>query len=107
MGTSESFSIYIKDQLSLIEDIQIKKMFGEYGIFLNQKMVGLICDDQLFIKPTEEGLKLLKDPVYAPPYKGAKPYFLIEDTDDRSFIKELILMTEKVLPLPKIKKKKV
>jgi TfoX/Sxy family transcriptional regulator of competence genes len=106
MGSSESFMMYIKDQLARVDGLIIKKMFGECGLFLNGKMFGLICDDQLFIKPTIEGLEYLKDPTFLPPYQRAKPYFIIENTDNQHFLKELILITEKALPLPKPKKRK-
>ncbi len=107
MSTSKNFADYIIDQLSDIDGIFIKNMFGEYGLFLSGKMVGVLCDDNLFIKPTEAGKKLLGDVIYAPPYKGAKPYFLIDDTDNRFFLKELIVKTEQALPLPKKKKVKL
>ena len=104
MSTSKNFADYIIDQLSDIDGISIKKMFGEYGLFLSGKMVGLLCDDNLFIKPTEAGKKLIEDITYFSPYKGAKPYFLIDNIDNRFFLKELIIKTEQALPLPKKKK---
>jgi TfoX/Sxy family transcriptional regulator of competence genes len=106
MASTTEFKLYIEDQLSEIPHIRLKKMFGEYGLFLEDKMVALLCDDNLYIKPTEEGIKLLKEIEYAPPYKGAKPYFLIENTDDRQLLRQLIEITFEALPIPKEKKKK-
>ena len=82
-------------------------MFGEFGIFSNGKIFGLVCDNQLFIKPTEGGRAFIKDVVEAPPYPGAKLYFLIEDQiEDRDWLSELIRISVKELPPPKPKKRK-
>ncbi len=59
------------------------KMFGDYGVYLDGKMFALVCDDQLFIKITKEGAALAPQLPKAPPYDGAKDYFLYEDVDDR------------------------
>jgi TfoX/Sxy family transcriptional regulator of competence genes len=53
-------------------------MFGEYGIYSNGKLFGLICDNKLFIKPTNYWRKFIENVFEASPYKGAKPSFLIE-----------------------------
>ena len=82
-------------------------MFGEYAVYCNEKVVALVCDNQLFIKPTEAGRAFIGDPVEAPPYPGAKNSFLIEDKmDDREWISHLVRITTKELPMPKPKKKK-
>lgn len=96
----------MEDQLSFIEGITYKKMFGEYGVFIHHKMVAILADDQLFVKPTETGKIMLKDTVYASPYPGAKLYFLITDVDDKQFLKVLFEQTYEELPLPKKRKRK-
>ena len=97
---------YIADQLSDAGSITYRKMFGDYGMYLNGKLFALICDDQLFIKITEAGKRLAPDMKTTPPYEGAKPYFLFEDIDNREFLLEFVLATCKELPMPKPKKKK-
>jgi len=82
-------------------------MFGEYAVYADGKLFGLICDNKLFIKPTEAGRAFIKKPVEAPPYPGAKPSFLIEDQlEDREWISQLVRVTVEELPAPKPKKKK-
>lgn len=82
-------------------------MFGGITLYSNGKVVGLICDNQLFIKPTEAGRAFIGDPVKAPAYPGAKLSFLIqEQIEDSEWLTELIALTEKELPKPKPKKKK-
>ena len=82
-------------------------MFGEYGIYSDGKIFALVCDNKLFIKPTESGRAFIKDVVEAPPYPGARPSFLIEDKiEDRDWLSELIRISLKELPEPKPKKRK-
>jgi TfoX/Sxy family transcriptional regulator of competence genes len=106
MATDKDFADYILEQLSGAGEVTAKKMFGEYGIFLNGKMAAIIADNQLFVKPTEAGRKFIGEPEEAPPYTGAKNYFLIDNLDDPEWLSELVKITEKELPLPKPKKKK-
>lgn len=105
MATSKEYATYIEDQLQHIQGIYLKKMFGEYGLFYQDKMVGLVCDDQLFIKPTKKGEEILVDLTFGVPYTKAKPYYLIDDPENREMLSELILKTYEELPLPKPKKK--
>lgn len=86
--------------------IRFRKMFGEYAIYCDDKVVALVCDDQLFVKPTEAGRALLGDPVEAPPYNGAKPYFVIDSIDAAECLSRLIAETARELPTPKPKKRK-
>jgi len=80
-------------------------MFGEYGIYSDGKIFGLICDNMLYIKPTKSGKEFIGNVVEAPPYPGAKPYFLIEDKIDNSeWLSELVRITVNELPVPKPKK---
>ena len=81
-------------------------MFGEYGIYCNGKIIGVICDDQLFLKITEAGRRICPDGEEAPPYEGAKPYLLIDDIDDRGFMTRLVQAVYEELPEPKPKKAK-
>ena len=82
-------------------------MFGEYAIYCKDKVIALVCDDQLFVKPTKAGRSFIGNVVEAPAYPGAKPSFLIEDQiEDREWLGELIARTEQELPEPKPKKKR-
>lgn len=107
MATSREFVDFVLDQIENIGAIEAKKMFGEYGLYLDGKMIGLICDDKLFIKPTVSGRAYMVNVVELPPYEGAKPSFLIEEKiEDRKWLSELIRITYRELPEPKPKKKK-
>lgn len=107
MGSSLNFVEFVADQMDGAGDIKYKKMFGEYGLWCNGKFIALVCDDNFFVKPTGAGRKFIKDPVEAPPYPGAKNYFLIEEQiENRDWVSMLIKITAAELPEPKQKKKK-
>ncbi|MBC3900374.1 competence protein TfoX [Acetobacterium malicum] len=110
MGTSKEFADYVCDQLIAAGNISCKKMFGEYGVYLDEKIVGLICDNQFFLKKTEAGQVMIEDHLGTVeeglPYPGAKPQFLIDSLDDREWLAELLRASYQELPMPKPKKKK-
>jgi TfoX/Sxy family transcriptional regulator of competence genes len=107
MASDQKFVDYIIDQIQNAGEISAKKMFGEYGIYSNGKIFGLICDNKLFIKPTKSGRDFIKNVVESPPYEGAKPSFLIEEQiDDREWLSELVRLSVSELPEPKPKRKK-
>lgn len=107
MASDKYFVDFVLDQIENAGEIQCKKMFGEYAIYSDGKLFGLICDNKLFIKPTEAGRAFIEDLVEAPPYPGAKLSFLIGDKiEDRDWLSHLIIISLKELPEPKPKKKK-
>ena len=107
MSSDQNFVNFVIEQIKYPGEITAKKMFGEYGIYAEGKLFGLICDNKLFIKPTISGREFIGDVIEAPPYKGAKPSYLIEDKiEDSEWLSELVRITVKELPDPKLKKKK-
>ena len=106
MDSDITFVDYVCDQIRGAGRISHRAMFGEYAVYLDGKVVGLVCDDQFFVKPTQAGRSLLGSPVEAPPYPGAKPHFLISgQLDDRELMMRLIRATAAELPAPKPRKK--
>lgn len=106
MSCSAEFVQYIVDQCSGAGNIRVQKMFGDYGIYLDDKIFGLICDDQFFVKITEAGKKRMPGLEKAAPYEGAKEQFLISDVDDREKLADFVRVTCEELPAPKPKKKR-
>jgi TfoX/Sxy family transcriptional regulator of competence genes len=107
MSSTQSTVDFIVDRMSNAGDVSYKKMFGEYGIYCNGKMVASVCDDKLFVKPTVRGRVYIGDVVEASPYPGAKPGFLIsgDKWENREWLSELIKITTEELHVPVRKKK--
>lgn len=108
MASKQSTVDYICEQIAHAGNIRYRKMFGEYAIYCNEKVVAFVCDDQLYVKPTNAGRELIEILEEAPPYPGAKLYFLISPDlwEDREFLTKVISATAAELPLPKMKKKR-
>lgn len=105
MASSASLIGFIVDQMASAGQISHRKMFGEYAIYCDGKVVALVCNNKLFVKPTEGGKAYIGEVVEAPPYPGAKLYFLIEDAfENREWISGLIKITAQELPTPKPKR---
>lgn len=107
MASNPDFVQYIVDQCAAAGEITVRKMFGDYGIYCDGKIFGLICDNGFYVKKTEAGRKVLRNVVLRPPYDGANDYFYIEDVDDHDYLSVLVRQTCKELPMPKPKKKKL
>ncbi len=107
MASDLSFVEYVVEQIAVNCNISFKKMFGEYALYSNNKVVALICDNQLFVKPTDAGKEYVGEFEEASAYPGAKPSLLIQDKiEEAEWLSELIIITEKELPKPKPKRKK-
>ena len=107
MATSKSTIDFITDQLRGVPAVSARKMFGEYAVYCGDKVVALVCDDQLFVKITEPGKALVgKRYAEGTAYPGAKPSILVSahDLEDDERLSELIRATAAALPAPRPKK---
>ena len=109
MATTQDFALFVTEQMSGAGNISSRKMMGEYVIYMEEKVVALLSDNKLYIKPTEAGKIFIEQFTSAPaiedpPYPGAKLFFLIEEKlDDRDFLTQLLRTSYKELPFPKPK----
>lgn len=99
MSSTPSTVSYVVDQLGA--GVIAKPMFGEYGIYARGVLVGLICDDRLFLKVTTVGSTLIPDHESASPYPGAKPAIVVAEElwDDRDLMSQLATATAAELAL--------
>lgn len=105
MASDQDFVDYVRDQMGGAGPISARMMFGEYALYLEGKVVALVCDNQLFVKPTPGGRAFIGQVTEGLPYPGAKPQFLVtEQLDDREWLSRLIRITYAELPPPKPKK---
>lgn len=106
MGTQAATIDHLLDALAPLP-LTSRKMFGEYALYLDGKVVALVCDDQLYLKPTPGAQAVLRDCPTGPPYPAAKPHLLVTDAlDDPDPIITALKAIAVDLPAPKPKKPK-
>jgi TfoX/Sxy family transcriptional regulator of competence genes len=102
MASDLGFVEYVCDQMRDAGAVRYRKMFGEFAVYCDDKVVALICDDCLYVRPTPGGREFIGEPVEAPPYTGSKAHFLIEGRiDDREWLTSLTVITAREVPTPK------
>ena len=104
MSTSKDYLNYILDQLSEVDGVTFRPMMGEYIIYIDGKIAAYVCDDRLLVKPLPAAERLMPDAKREPPYDGAKDMLLVENVDDRAFLKTLFTAIYPNLPMPRSKK---
>ncbi|HVY22825.1 MAG TPA: TfoX/Sxy family protein [Steroidobacteraceae bacterium] len=105
MASDQSYADYVCEQITAAGNISHRKMFGEYAIYCNEKVVALVCDNQFFVKATDAAGKLLDRIKQASPFPGAKPWIVADEyLDDVELITRLIRNTAAILPTPAAKK---
>ena len=103
MATNKEYLNFILDQLSELDGITHRQMMGEYIIYYHGKITAYLCDDRLLVKPVASAVKMMPQAKFETPYDGAKEMLLIENVDDRAFLKELLKAMYPELPQPKKK----
>lgn len=104
MASDLSFVEYVAEQIAAAGRISFRKMFGEYALYCDGKVVSLVCDNRFFVKPTAAGRALLPKAKEGFPFPGAKPWLVVDEwLDDDEFMAKLVRMTAAELPAPRTK----
>ena len=109
MATDTSTIEFLLDQLGSLPDVRARKMFGEYALYHQEKVVALVCDDQLYVKITPAGRDFVGDRYEeGEAYPGARPSMVIgaDEIEDDARLCELIRITAEALPVPRVKTRK-
>lgn len=107
MASDPDFVDYVREQIGLGDRLSQRRMFGEYALYVDEKVVAFVCDDSLFVKPSQAVAELAPHLPDRPPYPGAKDYPVADELlDDAEAVRALILRTASLMPLPKPKKPK-
>ena len=104
MASSKEYLDFILEQLSELEDVSYRAMMGEYIIYYCGKIVGGIYDDRFLVKPTRFAVAMMPDAEMELPYEGAKEMLLVNNVEDKDFLRELLEGMVRELPSPKSKK---
>lgn len=103
MASGKDYLDYILGQCSELDDISYRPMMGEYILYYRGKVIGGIYDNRFLIKPTESAVKRMPHAPMELPYEGAKEMLLVEEVEDKAFLKELLESVYEELPAPKKK----
>ncbi len=104
MASSKEYLDFILEQLSELESISYRAMMGEYILYYGGKIVGGIYDDRFLVKVTKSSQEMMPDAELELPYEGAKEMLLVDDVENKEFLRELLEAMYPELPLPKKKK---
>lgn len=104
MACSDDFIQYIVEQCADAGEISARKMMGDYCIYCDGVVFGIICDNILYVKQTDAAREVLREIVLRRPYVGAKEHFVITDVDDRDYLATIVRTTMSNLPKLKIDK---
>lgn len=104
MASTKEYLDFILEQLSELDGITYRAMLGEYIIYFNGKIVGGIYDDRFLVKPTKSAVSMMPAAARELPYEGAKEMLLVDNVEDRSFLKTLLTTMYEELPQPKKKR---
>ena len=106
MASSKEYFEFIKEQLSVLEDISSRQMMGEYIIYYRGKVVGGIYDDRFLVKITKSSETMMPGAARELPYEGAKEMLLVDDVENKEFLADLLRSMYDELPEPKKVKKR-
>ena len=105
MASSKRYLDFILEQLSGLDDVSYRAMMGEYIIYCRGKIVGGIYDDRFLVKPTKSAVAMMPNASMELPYEGSKEMLLVDNVENRDFLRELVAAMYDELPAPKQKKK--
>jgi TfoX/Sxy family transcriptional regulator of competence genes len=105
MASTKEYADFILEQLSGLDETTSRWMMGELIIYFRGKVIGGIYDNRFLVKPTKSAREKMPDATFEIPYEGAKEMLLVNNLENRDFLKELVLATYEELPEPKKKKK--
>ena len=105
MASSKEYLDYILEQLSDLDEITYRAMMGEYILYYRKKIIGGIYDDRFLLKPVKVAREMMPDANMELPYEGAKEMLLVDDVENKAFLKELVEAMYEELPSPRKRSK--
>lgn len=104
MASSKEYLDYILEQLSELDEITYRAMMGEYIIYYRNKVIGGIYDDRFLVKNIKAAADLMPEAALELPYDGAKEMLMVDDVENKGFLRELLETMHDALPTPKKRK---
>ena len=102
MASSKEYLDFITEQLSLLEDVTYRAMMGEYILYYRGRIIGGIYDDRFLVKPTRSARAMMPEAGMESPYDGAKEMLLVDNVENKAFLRDLLEAMYEELPAPKM-----
>ncbi len=103
MASTKDYLDFILEQLSELDEISYRAMMGEYVLYYRGKVFGGIYDDRFLVKPTKSAETMMPDAYMELPYEGAKEMIMVDDVENKEFLRDLLEAIYNELPAPKKK----
>ena len=104
MASSKEYLDFVLEQLSELDDISYKAMMGEFIIYYRGKIVGGVYDNRFLVKPVRAAKDMMPEAELELPYEGAKEMLLVDNVENKEFLRDLLKAMYDELPAPKKKK---
>ena len=104
MATKKEYLDFVLEQLSLLGELRCRAMMGEYLLYYRGKLIGGVYDDRFLVKPVPAALTRMPEAARELPYEGAGEMLLVDNLEDREFLRELVEAMYEELPAPKKRK---
>lgn len=105
MASTKDYLDFILEQLLGLDEISYRAMMGEYVLYYRGKVIGGIYDDRFLVKPTKSAKVMVQDTDRELPYEGTKEMILVDDVENKEFLRNLLESVYEELSEPKRKKK--
>ena len=104
MASSKEYLDFILEQLSELDSVSWRQMMGEYILYYQGKVIGGIYDDRFLVKPVNAAKEIMPETDMEQPYEGAKEMLLVDNVENREFLKKLVEAMAEELPASKKRK---
>ena len=104
MATSREYALFVENLFRGVEGFSMKRMFGEYGIYLQGRVLGFLCDEQILLQDTPTARKLLPDAERKELFPGSKLFIIFSDEGNHHLLQSVAQAMWEELPLPKSRK---
>ena len=102
MATTNDFIAFVLDQSGLDGRLSTRRMFGEYSLYLDGRVVAFAADNSLLIKTCDATSALTRNLPLRPLFPGSKDYAVADELlDDREALRGLLQATADGLPATK------
>ena len=104
MASTKEYLDFVLEQLSLLDNITCKAMMGEYIIYYRGKIIGGVYDNRFLVKNVKSAREKMPEAAFELPYEGDKEMLLVDDVENRDFLRDLFDAMYDELPEPKKRK---